>query len=129
MSKLDLDAIEARAEAATEGPWFVTEDDPVAEPWLIDESMSDLEKRLAHRLLVGQGDEPEDGRCVTEISWSNGLDHADFRNSQFIAHARTDIPALVAEVRRLKEFEPSYCECGARKAQIYPQCEGCYTED
>ena len=66
---LDLAAIEARAEAATKGPW---------------------ESR----------DYPND-----EVWDSKGIWLADVRNEEtaaFIAHAREDIPALLARVRELE---------------------------
>ena len=68
---LDLDAIEARAEAATEGPWFnnrngvvIVESHPLA-PTVSENS-----------------------------SWGD---------AEFIAAARADIPALVAELRAARE--------------------------
>ena len=72
---LDLDAIQARADAATEGPWYV-------------ESSGD------HHIV------PDVAR------WRGGMANAltfggDFETAAFVAAARTDVPALVAEVRRL----------------------------
>ena len=68
---LDLDAIEARADAATEGPWFnnrngvvIVESHPLA-PTVSENS-----------------------------SWGD---------AEFIAAARADIPALVAELRAARE--------------------------
>lgn len=90
---LDLEAIEARCEAATEGPWehqswgdsdydVVTETDP---------SVSVCRPRLG-------GD------------------------SVFIAHAREDIPALVAEVRRLRDSrrlsEPDFTRLEAENERL-----------
>jgi hypothetical protein len=91
---LDLDAIEARANAATPGPW---------------------EKCGAN-----------DGRCACGMINTplppNGVDpfmfayraidgvatipmrDEDYRNIDFIAAARTDVPALVAEVRNLRAY-------------------------
>ena len=70
-SVLDLDAIEARADAATEGPWFnnrngvvIVESHPLA-PTVSENS-----------------------------SWGD---------AEFIAAARADIPALVAELRAARE--------------------------
>ncbi len=73
---LDLDAIEARVEAATEGPWTVG-----------------ANAGCGCCRWIRQGD--EDGPQIC-----NADDRGD---DQFIAHARTDVPALVAEVRRLRE--------------------------
>jgi hypothetical protein len=67
MTMIDLDEIEARANAATPGPWT---------PQTI-------------RLIDGV-DLPD----ATVAQWQ--------RDAAFIAHARTDVPALVARVRELE---------------------------
>jgi hypothetical protein len=77
MPDLDLDAIEARAAAATDGPWLPP---------------------------IGSGDvgyvwRSDDGHFQVAIA----CDGNEEANAVFIAHARTDIPALVAEVRRLRQ--------------------------
>lgn len=69
---LDLDAIEARANTATPGPWAVSED------------YSDV---LA-----------PDGSQLASY-WNPT---SETENGEFIAHAREDVPALLAEVRRLR---------------------------
>ena len=69
----DLDAIQARADAATEGPWANYGD-------------------LAHEVYpvrTGDNDEPENIASVVP-----GL-----ADAHFIAAARTDVPALLALVR------------------------------
>lgn len=72
----DLGAIEARANAATPGPWGY-----------------DLNGYIAPDL----GDEW--GGTVAKVLGKGGQFDKD---GEFIAHARTDIPALLAEVRRLR---------------------------
>lgn len=81
MTDLDLDAIEARANAATAGPWRV---------W--------SGSRVEHKSAV-------------ETAWSHDADGGDTElvadccptaDAAFIAHSRTDIPALVTEIRRLR---------------------------
>lgn len=67
---LDLDAIEARANAATEGPWTAYPDGFV---WTKQPILGD----------------PVSGSV-------------ELADAQFIAAARQDVPALVAEVRRLR---------------------------
>jgi hypothetical protein len=69
-TELDLDAIEARANAATEGPWVAHPDGLV---W-------------TERPIPG---DPVSGSTEVE-------------DAEFIAAARADVPALVAEVRRLR---------------------------
>lgn len=73
---VDLDAIEARANAATPGPWG---------------HYSTGSYVYATRTKV----------CQLEDPWiANGNQRND---AAFIAHAREDVPALIAEVRRLRE--------------------------
>lgn len=77
MTNIDLDTIEARANAATEGPWSV---------------YSTIQ---AESVVVGAS-----GRLTATIATpSIAPDDYGFANAEFIAHARTDVPALVAEVR------------------------------
>ncbi len=75
MNNEQLDAIEARANNATPGPWG-----EVAESgqWYIMGEKID--------------------------SWICNTDGMAQYNIDFITHARTDIPALVAEVRRLRKL-------------------------
>lgn len=68
---LDLDAIAARADTATPGPWT----------WLEGEIRGGYDTGI-QRPWVADSDDDSDG--------------------EFIAHARTDVPALLAEVRRLR---------------------------
>lgn len=79
---LDLDAIEARADAASEGRWYVytgTTHDP------------------AYGLTCGIGStEAPAEEAILEDPFLSAAD------AEFIAQARTDVPALVAEVRRLR---------------------------
>ena len=75
--ELDLDAIEARVNAATPGPWWV-------------EQVGDF------------GVESAVIECVRWRGYLNTLHLGeDTPTAEFIAHAREDVPALVAEVRRL----------------------------
>jgi len=70
----ELAAMESREQAATEGPW---------EYWdLEDTSLFGRELRPA-------------SEAIGEAYWP------DVGNAPFIAHARTDMPLLIAEVRRL----------------------------
>ncbi len=76
---MDLDAIKARAAAATPGPWYVERGGEHGDPfWAIAAILRDP-----------YGDN----------SLSCGSDR---EVAEFIAHARTDVPALVAEVERLE---------------------------
>lgn len=95
MTPLDLAPIEARAEAATKGPWdtlggnlvrAIAADRELAVPIFRSEAPVDWHKnkRLTHPVFV---------RAYRD----------EVNNATFIAHAREDIPALIAEVRRLRE--------------------------
>lgn len=79
MSDIDLDAIEARANAATDGPWWHYGD--------------------GFREIHGPQNDEEDG-WAPQVAVAG--DDGTLPDAEFIAHARTDIPALVAEVRRLR---------------------------
>ncbi|MFB7910156.1 hypothetical protein ACFC1T_27340 [Kitasatospora sp. NPDC056076] len=71
---LDLDAIQTRLDAATEGPWTTDDSEIVAE-------------------------------VIAPASWvarTDGDGEADRANAEFIAHARQDVPALLARVRQLE---------------------------
>jgi hypothetical protein len=80
MSELDLDAIEARAAAATPAPWSRGGN---ADPG---------------EVIYGEG-----GTLIS-VGWEGdgGVIRPE-TDGEFIAHARQDVPALVAEVRRLRE--------------------------
>ena len=84
--KPDLDAIRARCDAATPGPWHV-------DGSTYDE---DCYEHLAPYGLAG----PDD-----RLLWSCGggeYAHPDMATAQFIAAARTDIPALLAYIDELE---------------------------
>jgi hypothetical protein len=74
---LDLDAITARANAAAPGPWARYE------TFHADTFVVDPRGFLREGIVCGATYERD--------------------NAEFIAHAREDVPALVAEVRRLRE--------------------------
>ncbi len=91
MTDEQLAAIEARANAATKGPWWVEreKDHQAGEKgyraWLIKYRWDDVPTWLA------------ESSC-----------HADSEaNFDFLSRAREDIPALVAEVRRLRAMGKS----------------------
>lgn len=76
-----LDAIEMRALAATREPWQV-QYDPGQHPQVINQ-----------------------GCAVVASTYLGPPGHR--RDAEFIAAARTDIPALIAEVRRLRGAPPT----------------------
>lgn len=84
MNAAEYDAIAARVEAATEGPWMVDGDNPT---------------------IVMKPDKPPstwDGLLVARTRGfiGTGIDNLpEYADAEFIAHARTDIPALLAALR------------------------------
>ena len=80
---LDLDAIEARAEAADPAPWYLSD---------LDTAWED------HKPVIA--------RLDSSVITRHEPSHPPTRSSpnvQFVLHARTDIPALVAELRAARE--------------------------
>lgn len=80
MTPFDLEAIEARAHAATPGPWSETDDTGTV-------------------IVCDCTESPTVFAPDADPAVYGGNDRSDFR---FIAHARCDIPALLTEVRRLQ---------------------------
>jgi len=85
---MDLDAIEARANAATEGPWK-HHPRPNSGPFAYRNEPFPIVYR----------DHPTAGVGLVILTADRGTE-ADVA---FSAHARTDVPALVARVRELEE--------------------------
>lgn len=79
---IDLDAIKARAAKATPGPWQ-------QEAWRVSGHVPGC--RPNGEILA---------ECYIRAGAHTGH-QLDIANAEFIAHARTDVPALVAEVDRL----------------------------
>lgn len=91
---LDLAAVALRAADATEGPWHLL---PEAAPWERTLAIRSANNMLIGRVLLpmlyaGPG---EPGRLLL-TGWQAEAD------AVFLAAARTDVPALVAEVERLQ---------------------------
>lgn len=100
-----LAEIEARAEAATEGPWTADHEVHRHEPQGYiaitekrGESICDT-MNASYKLSEQLEESDEDGRWFSE----QGL----AKTMEFIAHSRTDIPALVRLVRALIEVHDS----------------------
>ncbi|MCX5253572.1 hypothetical protein OOK27_05215 [Streptomyces canus] len=98
---LDLDEIAARAEAATRGPWGFYDGDNYAEVAADMQVTSPGSCNYRERVA----------RLEDEDYWDDQEHDGDDEerapeqmaaNAAFIAHAREDVPALLAEVRRLR---------------------------
>lgn len=90
LSDEDLLAIEERSEAASPGPWqpFVEGRDH----WGGDDF-----------IRIGLSDEPD--MYVMRAAAGPKLTPASTPDLDFIAHARQDVPALLAEIRRLRHSD------------------------
>lgn len=83
-TRLDIEAIRARCEAATEGPWVIVERDdgdggPIPPEWLVG-----MERHP-------RGYWEKDNTMLEKKA-----------DAEFIAHSREDIPALLARVAELE---------------------------
>lgn len=82
LSAATLTAIEARVNAATPGEWVAVDTG---------------RKNGSHWYVVSSGE------AIASIHANDGSDEVQREpDAEFIAHARTDIPLLLAEVRRLQ---------------------------
>jgi hypothetical protein len=75
MDQQHLDAIRARCEAATPGPWELTKD----------------------------GRYEDHDECRINLP-NDTIELCSYENGEFIAHARTDVPDLLAEVEQLTQY-------------------------
>ena len=91
-----LDEIQARANAATEGPWAVRGDEDYGYEVHGQREASSIPGVWRPTEVCGPGEE---------------------RNAEFIAHARADVPALVAALRAVLDLH--------RKGTIYYHADHC----
>jgi hypothetical protein len=95
---VDLGPIEARCKAASPGPWITCNPESAFKNWPIG------------FFSLGRDEEAKPS------NWAISTDHVRASemtsggakaDAEFIAHARQDIPALIAEVRRLRARSPA----------------------
>ena len=86
----DLDAIEARLEAATPGPW----------------TAQNLEADHGHQGIFWVSNLSEGSKTIAEVDANDdGVEVVwSFKDAEFIAHARTDIPFLLDLVRKQEDL-------------------------
>lgn len=87
----ELDAILARADAATPGPWRV-----IFEPEAYGTLGGEMDPDRVHNIFGG----PDERTRIVETD--GGCYPPRKPDAIFIAHARTDVPALVADNRKLQ---------------------------
>ena len=100
MTEQELAEIEARANAAKEGPWQIQRDSTGAPCEVIHLSGSGIYA------------------FVTSIPKTQG-------DIEFVAHAREDVPALIAEVRRLRNVMECALWPEVNRGCVCPWCFGC----
>jgi len=107
MSELDLTPIKARCEAATEGPWKWEWADGVFSALTLGQADD----------VCGYGHVLTSERCPACIDAGTPDEHPctlpKQEDSDFIAHAREDIPYLLAEVTRLEAENAALRKAGA----------------
>jgi hypothetical protein len=143
MGELDLEAIEAREQAASPGPWergFVW----LTAGLMFDESQNHVAAKSATRCAYCHLGEPvESGRMdingtvmrahrhrhpepwntESGISGASGFVVATEvlaeEDTVFMAHARTDVPAMAAEIRRLERLlDQAMCRVADLEGQV-----------
>src|SRR5690625_2575930 len=87
MKPEELEAIRKRAEVATTAPWKVESGEFSGDNWLITYTGADVD---GVEYFV-----------TTDSVRGSEMDGDTASDAQFIAHARTDIPKLLAEIDRL----------------------------
>lgn len=107
LTEADLAAIQARERAATRGPWTVQSE--VAVPNARGQEVFPNGMALTNRWIVTSWIHPQSRAQypITSVGYSpfsvNACaSHIDPANAEFMASARQDVPALLAEVRRLR---------------------------
>jgi hypothetical protein len=88
VKRSEIEAIKRRCNAATVGPWGIVELD---DKWIVGLMRGGLKERVW----------VEDSSCIERRE-----------DADFIAHARADVPELVAEVERLRAI------LGAVKSEV-----------
>jgi hypothetical protein len=103
MTDAELAAIQERSDAATAGPWFVRDLDDdkamslVAISTVEDTGLGERWPSFDHGQII----------AATLVQSPRYVDIDDERwdeNARFLAHARQDIPRLIAEIRRLRHL-------------------------
>jgi hypothetical protein len=104
LSEQQLVEIAARAEAATRGPWGIYDD--IAGRMDIAADLKETGYGYSCRRGIAQVDEEPIDNDPDHADWDETADLAQcIADATFIANAREDVPALLAEVKRLHAVE------------------------
>lgn len=99
MTRPDLDAIRARCEAATAGPWRVSTHTYPNGTTVVDAITGVSEPKWSD---YGEGEGEWFTDTLTLVETDSGVYGPTMPDAQFIAAARTDIPALLAYIDELE---------------------------
>lgn len=103
MSDEELQEIRARCAAATRGPWLWRSSIKHPEEWTTPSGRFDVEEgAVAWSVIGGYPEDPSDGWTILHGEAGNGTIIPNENDLAFVAHAREDVPALLAEVERLR---------------------------
>ena len=113
LTDADLDAIEQRANAATKGPWENDGGGEIGQHFSLPEPWATVVST--------------DVACMSYCYGGSAAGVERDEDAEFIAHARSDVPALVAEVRRLRAAVERVREmhAGEPYAQGPDYCDEC----
>jgi hypothetical protein len=96
---LDLDLIEARCNAATPGPWEWWS----GNPWHADAPNHPLREEIAPGFKENSPTVFQTGITGHGFFYREGVQAQAKKDTAFIAAAREDVPALIAEIRELRK--------------------------
>ncbi|NBE52946.1 hypothetical protein GUY60_16230 [Streptomyces sp. YC537] len=103
MTAEELTEIQERADAATPGPWYVRHLDDTHAMNLVavstspDTGLGERHPGFDHQAMVA-------ATLVQEPRYVDVSDELWDENAHFIAHAREDVPRLLAEIHRLRRL-------------------------
>jgi len=101
---MNIEAIRARADAATPAPWLLDNDGGI--------------RGNGNKIVADCNPVIRNGEL-----WSDGIRYPNINDKEFIAHAREDIPALLAENKALRN---ELCvKCGRYSEEHFGACNGC----
>lgn len=104
MTEDELNVIEARCNAAAPGPWIYWNE----------------------RFIDAGAKHPDGDRLLSEGPYDDNYHNFSVADCEFISAARMDVPALVAEVRRLRKIER--LALAVAKAKSHWDVEGAISE-
>lgn len=127
MTDEELQAIRAREQVATVGPWAWESVAEKSNDWVVGTAWDAQGKPISGRIVDGEW--IEDTVIRKMPIGENESDGARIADAEFIAHARKDIPALLAEVDRLKAELNRLTTCDCDRPLSAPRCNVCDNDE